>query len=217
MSCCAHCQDSGEMFTPEKARDELRKYRKDGPPNKSTHLLIEGLRSLDLEDKRLLDVGGGVGMIQHELLREGLATSTMVEASTAYLEVAKKEARRRGYAEQSTFRYGDFVDLAPGLPEADLVTLDRVICCYPHMNELVQASTAKATCWYGVTYPKPGWYLQWAKPFFDLYCWFKDVDFRIYLHQGVDRTIQNEGFDPFYEVDTILWKVALYERTNALS
>lgn len=214
MSCCQHCQESGELFTQEKARDQLREYRKDGPPNTSTRLLIDGLRTLDLNDKRLLDVGGGVGMIQHELLNEGLATSTMVEASPAYLEVAEKEARRRGHEEQSRFEYGDFVDLAPDLPKAELVTLDRVICCYPHMHELVQASTAKATRWYAVTYPKRRWYLRWIKPLADLYCWFRDMDFRIYLHKGVDETIQREGFRPFYQVDTILWTVALYERCD---
>lgn len=216
MTCCQHCKESGDLFNEAKARSELRQYRKDGPPNKSTQLLIDGLRTLDLDDKRLLDVGGGVGMIQHELLKEGLSTATMVEASPAYLEVAEREAHRRGYEEQSAFEYGDFVDLAPDLPEADLVTLDRVICCYPHMHRLVQASTAKAARWYAVTYPKPRWYLRWTKPFADLYCWFKNMDFRIYLHRGVDEAIKNEGFHPFYQVETILWNVALYERSDAV-
>lgn len=216
MSCCPHCQETGDLFDETKARTELRQYRTDGPPNKSTRLLINGLRTLDLQDQTLLDIGGGVGMIQHELLEEGLSASTMVEASPAYLEVAENEARRRGHDERASFRYGDFVDLAPDLPEADLVTLDRVICCYPHMNELVQASTAKATRWYGVTYPKSRWYLRWAKPISDLYCWIKDMDFRIYLHEGVDRAIREEGFRRFYHVQTILWNVALYERVDGL-
>lgn len=214
MDCCSHCEETGDLFDQKKARTELRQYRKDGPPNKSTRLLIDGLKSLDLESKTLLDVGGGVGMIQHELLDEGLSSSTMVEASPPYLDVAKNEARRRGHTDRSDFQYGNFVELAPELPEADLVTLDRVICCYPHMKELVEASTAKATQWYGVTYPKTSWYLRWAKPVSDLYCWMKDMDFRIYLHEGVDEAIRAEGFTPFYQVETIIWNVALYERES---
>lgn len=35
------------------------------------------------------------------------------------------------------FRYGDFVSLAPDLETADLVTLDRVVCCYPELEPLV--------------------------------------------------------------------------------
>jgi magnesium-protoporphyrin O-methyltransferase len=212
MSCCPHCQESGDLFDETKARAELRQYRKDGPPNGSTRLLVDGLKTLDLQDKTLLDVGGGVGMIQHELLEAGLSASTMVEASPAYLEVAENEARRRGHEDRASFRYGDFVELAPELPKADLVTLDRVLCCYPHMEELVQASTAKATQWYAVTYPKPRWYLRWAKPLADLYCWAKGMEFRVYLHRGVDRAIREEGFRPFYEVGTFVWNVAFYER-----
>ncbi len=217
MTCCRHCQEAGEFFNDEKARTELRQYRKDGPPNKSTRLLIDGLRTLDLSSATLLDVGGGVGMIQHELMAEGVSEATLVEASPAYLEVAENETRRRGRADRATFQHGDFVDLAPELPEADLVTLDRVICCYPHMNELVQASTAKATRWYGVTYPRTRWFLRWAKPVTDLYCWWKDMDFRIYLHEGVDRAIQSAGFRRFYHVKTFLWHVALYERPETVT
>lgn len=158
MDCCDHCQDTKDLFDDEKAKTELRKYRKNGPPNKCTRLLIEGLKTLDMEGKTLLDVGGGVGMIPCELLEEGIDRSVLVEASLPYLRVAQQEARRRGFGEQTSFKHGDFVDLAPGLPEADLVTLDRVFCCYPHMERLVRASAPKASRWYGVTYPKPRWY-----------------------------------------------------------
>lgn len=216
MTCCNHCKDASEFFDSKKAEKELQKYRKKGPPNKSTRLLLDCLRGLDLQDKTLLDVGGGVGMIQHELLEEGIADAMMVEASPAYLEVAEREAQRRGYGERTSYRYGDFVELAPELPEADLVTLDRVICCYPHMRRLVRASTEKAKRWYGVVYPKERWYNQLGERIANLYFRVRSTDFRIYMHSAVDEAIRGEGFTPLYQVDTILWQVALYERENAL-
>lgn len=214
MTYCDHCQETEELFDREKARTELRKYRKSGPSNKATRLLINALKTLDVEGKSLLDVGGGIGMIPCELLGKGLSDSTLVETSPAYLDVAENEARRRGYAEQTTFQHGDFVDLAPELADADLVTLDRVFCCYPHLNELVTASTAKASRWYGVTYPKERWYTQVLGGVADAYCWARGMDFRLYMHTGVDETIRTEGFTPFYQVNTLLWKVALYERDD---
>lgn len=215
MDCCDHCQDTDALFDEEKATTELRKYRKSGPPNKCTRLLIEGLKTLDLEGKTLLDVGGGVGMIPCELLPEGVSESMLVEASRPYLTVAEQEARRRGFDGQTSYRHGDFVDLAPELPEADLVTLDRVFCCYPHMERLVEASTAKASRWYGVTYPKPRWYGKIIEKLAGVYCWARDLDFRMYVHSGVEETIRAEGFEPFYQVETILWTVELYERNGA--
>lgn len=217
MTCCSHCEEAGDLFDRAKAKKELRQYRRKEPPNASTRLLVNALKTLDLQDKSLLDVGGGIGMIGCELLEEGLSDATLVEASPAYLEVAQNEARRRGYETHTAFRHGDFVELAPELPKADLVTLDRVICCYPHMNELVQASTAKATQWYAVSYPKEQWYNQVLGHLADAYFWIRGMDFRLYMHTGVEDAIRGEGFAPFYQVDTLLWRVELYERQNGMA
>lgn len=216
MRCCSHCEDAGELFNREKAEDELRRYRESGVPNASTRLLLRALKSLDVQGKTLLDIGGGVGMIPFELFNEGFARATLAEAAPAYLEVARHEARRRGYAERIAFHHGDVVEIAPTLDAADLVTLDRVICCYPHMEQLVATSTAKAQRWYAVVYPKARWYLRWIKPLSDCYFWFRDSDFRIYLHRGVDAAIRGHGFQPFYQSGTLIWNVAVYERMNGV-
>lgn len=214
MTCCNHCRDAGDVFTRKKAENELRTYRRKGPSSKSTGLLIEGLKRLDLQNKALLDVGGGIGTIQHELSVDGISDSMLVEASSAYLEVAESEAHRRGYEHRTSYRYGDFVELAPEIPQVDLVTLDRVICCYPHMKRLVQASTAKADRWYGAVYPKNRWYSRLGQRVANLYFRVRGMNFRLYVHSGIDATIRQEGFTPFYQAETVLWKVALYERTT---
>ncbi len=203
------------MFNRKRAEKELRKYRKGGPPHKSTRLLIDALKSLDIDGKTLLDIGGGVGMIQHELLNAGVTRSSLVEASPAYLEVAENESRRRGFDGCASFRYGDFVDLAPELPQADIVTLDRVYCCYPHMRRLAEASTAKAEVWYGVVYPKPRWYVHALGGVGNLYFRVRRRQFRTYIHTGVHQAIRECGFNRFYQAETFLWHVALYERDDA--
>jgi magnesium-protoporphyrin O-methyltransferase len=216
MSCCSHCQESGDLFDEEKAQSELRTYRENGAPESPTSLLVDGLKTLDLDGRSLLDVGGGIGMIPCELLPEGVSESLLVEASTPYLDVAEQEARRRGYAGGTEFEYGDFVDLAPDLPDADLVTLDRVFCCYPHMERLVEASTAKATRWYGVSYPKERWYNKIISGLAAGYCWARDMDFRMYIHSGIQETIEAQGFDRFYQTGTLIWQVEIYEREGSL-
>lgn len=215
MTCCEHCREAGDLFDQKRAAKQLRSYRKDGPPQKSTRLLIDALKSLDIAGKSLLDVGGGVGMIQHELLDAGMARSTLVEASPAYLELAENESRRRGHGDRTSFRYGDFVDLSPDLPQADVVTLDRVICCYPHMQRLVETSAAKAGRWYGVVYPKERWYNRMLGGLGNLYFRVRGTGFRVYMHHGVDDAIRAQGLTPFYQVETLIWKLGLYERSSA--
>jgi magnesium-protoporphyrin O-methyltransferase len=212
MECCSHCQDTSELFDRDIAERELRQYRRDGLSKKSARLLVDGLKSLDIDDRTLLDIGGGVGAIPFELLGAGASEATLVEASEEYIDVAEKEAQRRGYNDRLDVRFGDFVDMAPELPTYDIVTLDRVICCYPHLEKLVEASTARASRWYGVVYPKERWYTNLGEKFAEVYCGLKGMDFRVYIHDGVDETIQQQGFTPFYDVSTILWRVTLYER-----
>jgi magnesium-protoporphyrin O-methyltransferase len=96
----------------------------------STRLLVEALRTQGIEGLMLLDVGGGVGAVIYALLQSRASVATDVDASAAYLATARDEAERQGLAERIAFHHGDFVVLAPTLPTADIVTLDRVICCY---------------------------------------------------------------------------------------
>src|SRR5688572_21687218 len=127
---CYHCEATERHFGEAHAEEDLRRYRKRGP-DKTTRILLDGLMAQDLAGATLLDVGGGIGVIPHELLARGVTGATLVDAASSYLTAAGAEAQRRGHRERIKFVHGDFVPLAGQLPEADLVTLDRVVCCYP--------------------------------------------------------------------------------------
>ena len=94
MNCCPHCEDARDFFNRKTARRDLRRYQKKGP-SKTTGLLLEALRAQGVGDRTLLDVGGGIGAVQHELFREGLRHATQVDASPAYLETSQGEAGRQ--------------------------------------------------------------------------------------------------------------------------
>jgi magnesium-protoporphyrin O-methyltransferase len=61
-----------------------------------THLLLDGVKAVGVEGATLLDIGGGVGVVQLELLSVGALRATEVGASSAFLHVARTEAQRRG-------------------------------------------------------------------------------------------------------------------------
>ena len=130
------CQSIETHFNKKTVAKELKRYREKGPL-KVTRVLIEALKAEGIEGMTLLDIGGGVGSIQHELLKAGVSNIINVEASKAYIEAAKEEAERQGHADQVSHHHGNFIDLAPDIPQVDIVTLDRVICCYHDMQALV--------------------------------------------------------------------------------
>jgi predicted RNA methylase len=101
----------GSFYDEKRATSELRKYREQGPIP-STRALIEALKAEGVEGATLLDIGGGIGAIQHELLDAGATRAICVDASAAYLDAARGEGRRRGQGGRVNYLHGDFVDLA---------------------------------------------------------------------------------------------------------
>ena len=156
---CNCCEIENNTFTEDDAKADLKEYRKRGPANQ-TKLILEAVRSLGLKDASLLDVGGGIGTIHHELLNDVASEATHVDASSAYLKVATEEAKRLGHEAQVKFIHADFTDVADELNQADIVTLDRVVCCYPNFRELLKAASSKSRKAIALTYPRETWYLR---------------------------------------------------------
>src|SRR5919108_5401024 len=213
--CC--CQGVDQIFGDKTARHDLRRYRKRGP-SKPTRLLLEAIRREGVEGATLLDVGGGVGVIQLELLAAGAERATSVEASTAYLRAAQDEAERRGHASRISSRAGDFVALADGVEPADVVTLDRVICCYPDMESLVGRSADRARRLYGLIYPRDRWWVAAGFRVANLVMRVSRRDFRVHLHRpgAIDAVARRHGLAPRLSTPAgPAWHVALYAREIA--
>jgi SAM-dependent methyltransferase len=213
---CAQCQGILQEFNDSLARRELRRYLRRGPTG-STRMLVDLLRGEGVRDRTFLDVGGGVGVIQHELMSAGAASGTGVDASPAYLAVCREEGARRGYGERVRYLQGDFVEMAATLDVADLVTLDRVLCCYPDMTSLVDASASRARRVYGVVIPRETWVMRMATRVVNLVQSIRHRPFRVFLHPSaaVDARVASHGLDKRFHGHTFLWQVLLYTRRDA--
>lgn len=213
---CQHCQDAVEdIFNEKEAQRDLKNYLKKGP-GKQARLLLDTLQAQGVSGLSLLDIGGGVGIIQHELLEAGLARTTDVDASGAYVSVARAEAERRGFAERTSYHVGDFVTLAPDIEPADIVTLDKVICCYPYMDKLVALSAERATKLYGLIFPRDVWWIKLAMTIGNFVLWLSRSQFRTFVHptHEVDKLVRSKGFQPVVSQNAgPFWQVAVYSRS----
>jgi magnesium-protoporphyrin O-methyltransferase len=163
-----------------------------------------------LDGLSLLDVGGGVGVIQRELMKTGVARATDVDASQAYLKVAREEAARQHH--DTTFLHGNFTAVAEGLEVHDIVTLDKVICCYPDAEDLVTKAVDKARRYVGLIFPRrnlPARLATWSG---NLVVWFQARGFRAYLHnpERIHGIVTSRGFNRVGEDRTTEWQVWLY-------
>lgn len=212
MSCCA-APGCERTFDEKHAAREFRNYQHHGPIP-TTKALIHSLLGAGVKDDTLLDIGGGVGAIQIELLKSGARSAISVDASSAFEAFARAEAKREGLSDRISYESGDFVDLAARIGPADIVTLDRVVCCYPNMESLIRLSTQRSRRVYGLVYPRDR---RLNRVFIRVQNFFRGLfrnPFRSFVHSvdGMDRLIRAAGFTLRQRVRTFVWEVSVYER-----
>jgi SAM-dependent methyltransferase len=214
MSCCAR-EEIESQFGSDTATGDLRRYRRRGPIQ-STRLLIDDLLHAGVGGTSLLDVGGGIGAIHHALLDAGAKRAVQVDLSPDYLEAAREEAERRGHSDRVRFEQGDFVVVGADLPDADIVTLDRVICCYPDMDGLIERATAKARRLLGAVYPRDVWWVRQAVRVSNAVRWMRRTAFRVFVYRpsSIDDALRRNGFTRQTCRRTFVWEIVTYERLD---
>jgi len=207
------CDGGFEIFDEKSAEEDLERYRRHGPDD-TTAMLVEMILDRGVDGSDLLDIGGGIGVIDHELLGAGAGRAVLVDASPAAVEAARVEARRRGTLDRLEFVDGDFVSRASDVDVADIVTLDRVICCYPDVESLVRLSATRARSLYGLVLPRDRRLLRWSLPLLNAWFRLRGFRYRTFLHRNarIDDIVAKAGLRPIREHHTFVWRVVLYER-----
>lgn len=210
------CEGIERQFDEKEAADALKRYRARGP-DRTTRMLLDALEREGVEGMTLLDIGGGVGAIPNQLLRAGVTSATGVDASAAYFEAATQEAERQGHSDRVSFHHGNFVDLTPEISQADIVTLDRVICCYHDVEGLVGRAAEKADRLFGAVYPRDTWWARLFERVLNAYQRARSRSFRGFVHPTdvVDGLLRRKGLIPRSYAQTILWQVVVYTRPAA--
>lgn len=208
------CCGVESLFDEKLAHRDLRTYRETGP-SASTQQLLAALRATDRPMKSLLDIGGGVGTIAHELLENGVERATLVDASASYVAAARDEATRRATVDRLEIRLGDFVEIATGLPSVDVVTLDKVVCCYPDMHALLAVSAALARRLYGIVYPRDSWWVHLAIAIENRVRRLRGGTFQGFVHSNaaIDAALRRQGLRLCTQTRGAWWIVGVYERS----
>jgi hypothetical protein len=215
MDACG-CDGYSEIFDARTARHDLKRYREHGP-DRTTALLLGMLTAAGVGEASVLDIGAGVGVIDHELLAAGAGRAVLVDGAAAYQAAARQEAGLRGTLDRLTFVEGDFVAVAGRVDPADIVTLDRVVCCYPDMPGLVRASADHARRLYGLVLPRDRVVTRWALALVNAWYRLRRRAYRAYVHPNanVDALVAEAGLRPTDEATTTLWRVVLYTRDGS--
>jgi len=202
-----------EAFDAKKASAKLRAYRRDGPPASTRRLLAEMARG-GIDGWTVLDIGGGVGAAHLGLLEAGASTAVDVDASGAYLAAALEEATRRGLADRVRHLKGDAVALGWEVDDADLVTLDRVVCCYGDMPGLVGMAAARARRRLGIVMPREAPWVRLGMALENAWARVRGDRFRVHAHtvSAVLAVAATHGLAPTFRQRGALWETMVLER-----
>ena len=213
-SCCSgSCGDISAQFAAKRAEADLRRYNRKGPDSTTRQLRDDIVRAG--AGQTVLDVGAGIGAASLELLAAGFSSSVTVDASPAFVAVARREAQARGLAARMTIVEGDFVTTAATLPTADAVVLDRVVCCYPHFRPILEAAVMRSDRLLAFSSPRDRWYVRLLVAFENLPRGLARKAFRVVVHSGaaMEELILAHGFERASRTGTLAWCVDVYQKS----
>ena len=198
---------------------EKQAKKKDTVAGVTAHLLV-GLSEAGLRERSVLDVGCGIGDLALATLSRGASRATGIDLSARAIEQAAALAAERGFSDRATFEVGDGSKVA--LPKADVVVLNRVLCCYADAEGLLARTLAAAGSVYAFTAPVSGGPIGLLNR---SWTWLWNVVYRIrkkkyagfqtHIHdvRGMDERVRMAGFRPVRrERRRVVWDLAVYAR-----
>jgi hypothetical protein len=180
MSCCSP-RGYGSIFNAKAVERDARRYRRGGLSG-SAGWLRSALIAAGVRGRSVLEVGGGIGSMQIELLEAGAAHATNVEIVDSYEPEAGRLIAEHHLQGRADRRLVDVATDAAAAPEADIVVMHRVICCYPDVEALLTAGCAHARDTLAITFPRDKPWIRAGFTVMNAWLAVRRIAFRGYVH-----------------------------------
>ncbi len=213
MSDCCTPRGYRRVFSERRAHAAAKRYRRKGL-EATERRIVDLMLARGVEGRAVLEVGGGVGAVQIELLRAGASGAISIELTPTYEEAALTLLREAGLEGRVERRIVDFVEAGAGVGAADVVVMNRVLCCYPDMPRLAGAAADHTLALLVVSYPKATWWTRLTLRLGNVALRLFRREFHIFLHSPVDisRTMESHGLRPLTRRRGLFWEIAAWER-----
>lgn len=208
MSDCCDRDDYQSVFSGRFARRQSKRYHRRGlTPAASS--IVEFASSQGIDGATVLEIGGGVGQIQIELLRRGAAHVTNLEISENYEPEAKRLLDKTGMTERVTRRFLDIAQAPDDVEPADVVVLHRVVCCYPDYARLLSVAAEHARKALVYSYPAANIVNRLEFGAENVYRRLTRNAFRAFVHSpdGMIRAAESGGLTVAYRSQARDWDV----------
>jgi hypothetical protein len=189
------------------------RYRKKGL-DRTAQRMVEFLEERGVGGETVLEIGGGVGEIQIELLKRGAAHTLNLELSPAYDEEATQLLREAGVEERAERRLDDIAMNPDAVEPADIVVLHRVVCCYPDYERLLAAAGRSARRLLVFSYPPRNAVSRLFIAAENLVFKLLGREYRAFAHPPSEmlKVLDKGGLRRTFTHNTLVWQIAGLER-----
>jgi magnesium-protoporphyrin O-methyltransferase len=167
-----------------------------------------------VEGATVLEIGGGLGQVLIELLKGGAARGEVVELVPAWEPEAAALAGEAGVGERAGFRTADLVSDPDAADPADLVVMNKVVCCTPDGVELAGIAARLARRTLVLSHPREAWVARVGLGAVNLFMRVTRRRFRVFIHPraALERAIEAQGLALASEKNGPIFRIAAYER-----
>lgn len=213
MPSCCDPNGLGDVFGAKRAASDARAYRSKGL-DPDERRIVAFLTEHGIGGGTVLEIGGGVGAMQVDLLRAGAAHARNVEISPHYEAIARELAAEGGVADRVERVVADFVAVAATIPPGDAVIMHKVVCCYPDMAGLVRAAAERTRRWLVLTYPADRWWIRAGLRAAKLAQTVFGSRFRLFFHEPreIQAIAERNGLRPALTHRGVFWQLVAMER-----
>jgi magnesium-protoporphyrin O-methyltransferase len=213
MPCSCSASERLDIFDERAARRALRRYLAHGLGGADALQIAAWAEEGGLDGATVVEIGGGIGQIQADLLRRGAATGRVVELVPEYEGPAREVAAAAAVAGRSSFQLADLLAEPEAVEAADVVVLRRVVCCTPDGPALLAAAAGKARRTLLASYPRDRSLVRAAVRLENLAFTVLRKRFRSFAHSPDDlaRAAARQGLTRTRLVRSFAWETAQFE------
>ena len=210
-SCCAG--ESLDVFGEKSARRALRRYLRKGLDGKDARQLAAWAADGGLEGASVVEVGGGIGQIQAELVRRGAERGTVVEVVADYERTARELVDALAIADRSTFLLADLVATPDAVEPADVVVLRRVVCCSPVGPSVLAAAAGRTRRMLLASYPRDRFAVRAVVRLQNAALALMRKRFRVFVHPpaALERVAEEHGLRLARISRDAVWETAQFD------
>jgi len=172
--------------------------------------MVDFLTEQDVSGATVLEIGGGVGNLQIELLKRGALRTTNLELSPAYEASAASLLDETGMTGRAERRIHDIAADPDAVDPADVVVLHKVVCCYPDYGRLLAAAAGHARRMLVFSYPPDNPVSKAALRVPNLVFAARRMQYRAFVHptELMLGVLTDHGLRAVYGHNGLAWHIA---------